>query len=154
MELPVWPVRGPRLDCNLHVDQLVTGKFMGHDRKAAWVDAEMVLEGFDEGVLRLSGRELVQLPEHRGQVARQLPQFLFGDDCILRFLIGHRGERRPKTSVHDRRLLVFLFGRVAMLWRTSVAKGSGEPMSDHPSADILTKIGRQSPREKNRVPNY
>ena len=49
----------------------------------------------------------------------------------------------------------FLFGCLSMLMRTGMAKGSGEPIPDEPSADVLTKIGRGIARgERNRVPLY
>jgi hypothetical protein len=42
-----------------------------------------------------------------------------------------------------------------MLMRTGMAKGSGQPIPDDPSADVLTKIGRGIARgERNRVPLY
>ena len=49
----------------------------------------------------------------------------------------------------------FLFGCLSTLMRTGMAKGSGEPIPDEPSADVLTKIGRGIARgERNRVPLY
>lgn len=43
----------------------------------------------------------------------------------------------------------------AMLMRTGMAKGSGEPIPDDPSADVLTKTGRFIARgERRRVPIY
>jgi hypothetical protein len=48
-----------------------------------------------------------------------------------------------------------LVGCVAMLMRTGMAKGSGEPIPDDPSADRLTKTGRFIARgERRRVPIY
>ncbi len=48
-----------------------------------------------------------------------------------------------------------LFGCLAMLMRTGMAEGSGEPIPDDASADALTKIGRGIARgERNRVPLY
>ena len=38
--------------------------------------------------------------------------------------------------------LLSLFVCVAMLMRTGMAKGSGEPVPDDPSADVLTRTGR------------
>lgn len=61
---------------------------------------------------------------------------------------------------HDAAVLIFLggfclFGCLAMLMRTGMAKGSGEPIPDDPSADVLTKVGRGIARgERNRVPLY
>ena len=44
---------------------------------------------------------------------------------------------------------------VAMLMRTGMAKGSGEPIPDDPSADVLTKTERFIARgERRRVPIY
>jgi hypothetical protein len=51
--------------------------------------------------------------------------------------------------------LFSLLGCVAMLMRTGMAKGSGEPIPDEPSADALTKTGRFIARgERRRVPIY
>lgn len=51
--------------------------------------------------------------------------------------------------------LFSLFACVAMLMRTGMAKGSGEPIPDDPSADVLTKTGRFIARgERRRVPIY
>jgi hypothetical protein len=61
---------------------------------------------------------------------------------------------------HASGVLVFLglfslLGCVAMLMRTGMAKGSGEPIPDDPSADVLTKTGRSIARgERNRAPIY
>lgn len=61
---------------------------------------------------------------------------------------------------HDAGVLLFLggfciFGCVAMLMRTGMAKGTGEPIPDDPSADVLTKVGRSIARgERCRVPIY
>jgi hypothetical protein len=42
-----------------------------------------------------------------------------------------------------------------MLMRTGMAKGSGEPIPDDASADVLTKLGRSVAQgERNRVPLY
>jgi hypothetical protein len=42
-----------------------------------------------------------------------------------------------------------------MLMRAGMAKGSGDPIPDDPSADILTKLGRGIARgERRRVPMY
>lgn len=44
---------------------------------------------------------------------------------------------------------------VAMMMRTGMAKGSGEPIPDDPSADVVTKAGRFIARgERGRVPVY
>ena len=61
---------------------------------------------------------------------------------------------------HDAGVLLFLggfciLGCVAMLMRTGMAKGSGEPIPDDPSADVLTKVGRSIAQgERRRVPVY
>jgi len=48
-----------------------------------------------------------------------------------------------------------LFGCVAMVMRTGGAEGSGEPIPDDPSADVLTKLGRGVARsERKWVPVY
>lgn len=48
-----------------------------------------------------------------------------------------------------------ILGCVAMLMRTGMAKGSGEPIPDDSSADMLTKAGRSLARgERSRVPLY
>jgi hypothetical protein len=51
--------------------------------------------------------------------------------------------------------LFSLVARFAMLMRTGMAKESGEPIPDDPSADLLTKTGRFIARgERRRVPIY
>jgi hypothetical protein len=48
-----------------------------------------------------------------------------------------------------------IFLCVAMLMRTGMAKGSGVPIPDDSSADVLTKAGRSIARgERSRVPLY
>ena len=51
--------------------------------------------------------------------------------------------------------LLSLVACVAMLMRTGMPTGSGEPIPDDPSADVLTNAGRSIARgERNRVPIY
>ena len=48
-----------------------------------------------------------------------------------------------------------LFGCLAMLLRTGMAEGNGEPIPDQPAPDVLTRIGREIARsERERVPLY
>jgi hypothetical protein len=79
----------------------------------------------------------------------------FPSELVVAPLLG------ATTSLEHAVALLFVLGFfsiflcVAMLMRTGMAKGSGEPIPDDSSADVLTKVGRSIARgERSRVPVY
>lgn len=70
-------------------------------------------------------------------------------------LIGVTNHLRQDARVPIFLGLFCLFGCLAMLMRTGMAKGSGAAIPDDPSADVLTKVGRSIAQgERRRVPMY
>jgi hypothetical protein len=79
----------------------------------------------------------------------------FPSELVAVPLLGVTDSLKHASAILFALSFFSILGCVAMLMRTGMAKGSGEPIPDDSSADVLTRTGRSIARgERSRVPAY